>query len=207
MCGNFYGPLEVYTNMWTTLRFASIRPSDVEWDRFLLVQKQDVDFLFHMFGCLPLIPNYHARVKVRTSLTKYVVELGWPVRDRYPIIVSHSSHIQPVKTWFHDALKALSRQTKYWSAFLKERTIVVAKSTPLWKRHIMNVQSYVSRFDVRSLKHLSHLPMMKVASHGFDMVRVPLCLNFPSDHDSQGSRESTHAACFAWSKIAGVCIA
>ena len=87
------GPLEIYSDTWLTIRYSSIRPTDIQWGRYLQLWRKLNDFIFHLISLTALIPNYHSKVKARGPLYSYISDAGWPIGENYSIFVHQHSLI------------------------------------------------------------------------------------------------------------------
>ena len=134
----FHGPWEIYNDPNCSLRFASIQPGLVNWSRYLELGRYCVDQIFVLLDSLGFIANYHARIKAKGSLIAYATDLGWPIRDQYPIVIAHEKFKNPVRHWTFNVFKELKLTQPSWCHYLQCRTNVVVKSPTKWCKLLMN---------------------------------------------------------------------
>ena len=110
LLGHDFGPLNIFCCLWTTLRFASIRPLEIDWQQFFLHRNFENDYIFFILNSVHLIANYHARVKAKGSIKAYAMDMGLPVQDSYCIPVLHAQFKNVTCGWVNTTLRKLKIQ-------------------------------------------------------------------------------------------------
>ena len=96
---NALGPAHMYVDMWLTLRYATLKPQRVQWDVPCRAHPRKHAVLFKLYDATTNIPNYHARIKVQTSLRRYAAGHGIRLTNHYVLSVPHPAWLAPMKMW------------------------------------------------------------------------------------------------------------
>eukprot|EP00973_Karenia_brevis_P052553 7300136-Karenia_brevis.AAC.1 len=94
VCGPRSGPVDLHRSFICMFKFASICPYDVDWDRYLKFVRLGFDHMFWLLSMLRLVPNYHARQKVWSSIYQHCLSCGVKLHKGYCIKVPVSAHLQ-----------------------------------------------------------------------------------------------------------------
>ena len=148
--------------------------------------------------------NYHARARAKSSLTAYLTDIGWPIRERYTITAFHSLHIRCVKQWSQHVFHSIKCEFPFWSRCVGSRAQIVEKAPENLSKRLMNVQRFDREYDLSRLQDLRHTNIMQCARSGVDMVRIPLCLHYATPHDNEQCKHLTFGFCKTWAKDCGL---
>ena len=108
------GPAHMYADTWLTLRYATLKPQLVQWDVPCRAHPRQLAMLFKLYDASTKIPNYHARIKVQTSLRKYAAGHGIKLSNQYVLSVPHSEWFTPMRTWTKQFLSSFQQICPEW---------------------------------------------------------------------------------------------
>ena len=85
------GPLDIFLHTILLLRYASICPDRVDWQR--AVDKfQTIDCVYNYINMLEFCPNYHCRIKVLMSLKKFARSKNRTIPKTVILRIHHEKH-------------------------------------------------------------------------------------------------------------------
>ena len=105
------GPVSIFQHIDLLVKYASIYPQDVQWLTF--IQSKGVDKIYEVLLASGWVQNYHARAKAQSSILNFCEEQRLPVKKHSFIVVSHRSHILPVRRWYGQILYAVRSVMPY----------------------------------------------------------------------------------------------
>ena len=143
------GPVEIYANVELLLRYSSIRPNEVDWLRAISIS-QTPDVLFHYLNLSSSCPNYHSKMKIRSSIINYAQQQKLPINKITIIRYGHSSHLRSAKYIVSQILQHFAVQWPAGALYYSENIRFCPISQRPWKVKIPNIKNFLADFDLRS---------------------------------------------------------
>ena len=194
--GGCIGPVSICQHIDLLVKYASFYPQDVQWLTF--IQFKGVDKIYEVLLTSGWVQNYHARAKAQSSILNFCEEQRLPVKKHSFIVVSHRSHILPVRRWYGQTLNAFRSVMPYMCEYMESHTCVTVSDPAPWSQHLVNIQGYCRRFQSSSLFEPDVVHHIRAAWFGFDMLRLPVPLKIPSCFDNEQAVHVTRQACATW---------
>jgi len=169
------GPFDVYETRWTLMRYASIRPTAVDWSRYQ--QRYGVDALIKLCMDIDVIPNYHAKIKAQGSVHKFLKQLDVPTHKlllRAPDDYCRR-YLSSIISFY---CSCVAKTRPYLGMYIQKITNIVKCPPRPCKGTIMNIQKYCKQFCFDDCYEQLHQSFQTIACAGLDMVRLPTSFNF-----------------------------
>ena len=83
-----HGPIDIYLIPLLALRYASMFPEKVQWDRSVMLHPRCEDVLYALWDLSDLFQSYHLKIKAKTSLQRYARQYNIFLSSRIVLKVS-----------------------------------------------------------------------------------------------------------------------
>jgi hypothetical protein len=153
---------------WALLRFASVRPLEVNWQHACENRKNALDCVFRFLEMCRLIPTYVSRIKVQTSIGTYGRSVNLPMGANFTLRVAHAPWRHSVSRAAAASLSRFALDMPHWVQYCQRSTRTVLAQPAPWKQALMNVQRFCRNY------RFNDSATVLGADLGLDMVRIPI---------------------------------